>query len=321
MKKFALLAVPALVLVGCTAEPAGPNTYADWAPQLDFNCSSFNEGDTAELISVTGEFGEQPQVSFPYPISGDGVETKVVIEGDGGQIVGGQRVALHFAGYNAGNGDGFQASEFASDQFIYQDLVVGNNPDFCTALTGVQVGSRVAVLLSPESAHNSNGIESLGIASDDGVVFIFDVLEAFLPRATGEAQSPEAGMPTVILAPAGQPGIQIPNQDAPSEFRRTVLIEGGGEPIAIDDEVLVHYTGWTWDGDQFDSSWDRGAPATFTVSNSGLIEGFVQALDGVTIGSQVVAVIPPDLGYGDSAQGSIPAGSTLIFVVDILGKN
>ena len=321
MKKFALLAVPALLLAGCASEPAGPKTYADFASDLELNCSTYDAGTAAALVEVKGEFGEQPQVSFPYPISGSGVETKVIIEGNGGQIVGGQRVALHFAGYNAANGDSFQASDFTGDQFIYQDLIAGNSPDFCTALTGVQVGSRVAVLLSPASAHSGNGIESLGIAPEDGVLFIFDVLDAFLPRATGQSQAPEAGMPTVILAPGGQPGIQIPNSDAPTEFNRTVLIEGGGEPIALDDEVVVQYTGWTWDGNQFDSSWDRGTPATFTVSSASLIEGFVQALEGVTVGSQVIAVIPPDLGYGDRAQGSIPAGSTLIFVVDVLGKS
>ena len=100
-----------------------------------------------------------------------------------------------------------------------------------------------------------------------------------------------------------------------------MLIEGSGSVIEIGDDVTVHYTGWTWDGEQFDSSWDRQAPANFSVSPDGLIEGFVQALEGVKVGSQVIAVIPPDLGYGDVDQGSIPAGSTLIFVIDVLGKD
>jgi peptidylprolyl isomerase len=97
-------------------------------------------------------------------------------------------------------------------------------------------------------------------------------------------------------------------------------ILGKGEPIAIGDTVVLQYSGWTWEGEQFDSSWERGAPASFTVASEGLIEGFVRALDGATVGSQVIAVIPPELGYGDTAQGAIPAGSTLIFVIDILGK-
>jgi peptidylprolyl isomerase len=97
-----------------------------------------------------------------------------------------------------------------------------------------------------------------------------------------------------------------------------VLIEGSGDEIEIGDVVNVHYSGWTWDGTQFDSSWEDGIPAEFTVSDQSLIAGFVQALEGVKAGSQVVAVIPPELGYGEAGNRSIPGGATLIFVVDVL---
>ena len=321
MKKLLALAASSLLLAGCAAAETEPQGYAEMSTKLEANCEAFATGDAAELISAEGPLGQQPEVSFPFPISGSGVETKVIIEGSGGEIVGGQRVSLHYAGFNAATGEQFQASDFASEDYIFQDLIQGNNPDFCKALTGIQVGSRVAILLNPEAAHDGAGVPALGIESDHGIVFIFDVIDAFLPRAVGDARSAEAGMPTVILAPQGQPGLQIPAEDAPAEFRRTVLIEGTGEPIAIGDQVVVHYTGWTWEGEQFDSSWDRISPAVFTVSANSLIEGFVQALDGVKIGSQVIAVIPPELGYGDSAQGSIPAGSTLIFVIDVLGRD
>ncbi|MGO1630249.1 MAG: FKBP-type peptidyl-prolyl cis-trans isomerase, partial [Microbacterium sp.] len=77
------------------------------------------------------------------------------------------------------------------------------------------------------------------------------------------------------------------------------------------------YTGVTWDERTvFDSSWDRGA-ATFEMAN--LIPGFTQGLTGQTVGSQVLIVVPPELGYGDQASGAVPAGATLVFVVDILG--
>lgn len=321
MKKILALLAPVVLIAGCAATETEPEGYAQMSTQLANNCEAYSTGDAADLISAAGALGEQPEVSFPYPLAGTGVETKVIIEGSGGQIVGGQRVSLHYAGFNAATGEQFQASDFTSDDYIFQDLVQGNSPDFCKALTGVQVGSRVAVLLDPQAAHNSAGIPALGIADEDGIIFIFDVVDAFLPRAVGDARSAEAGMPTVVLAPQGQPGIQVPAEAPPTEFRRTVLIEGSGEPVAVGDQVIVHYSGWTWEGEQFDSSWDRISPASFTVSSNSLIEGFVQALEGVKIGSQVIAVIPPDLGYGDSAQGSIPAGSTLIFVIDVLGKD
>ena len=321
MKKLLALIAPVLLIAGCAAAETEPQGYAQMSTKLENYCEPFSTGDAADLISAAGELGQQPEVSFPYPLEGTGVETKVIIEGSGGAIVGGQRVSLHYAGFNAATGEQFQASDFTTDDYIFQDLVQGNSPDFCKALTGVQVGSRVAVLLDPEAAHDSAGIPALGIEASDGIIFIFDVVDAFLPRAVGDARAAEAGMPTVILAPQGQPGIQVPAEDAPSEFRRTVLIEGTGEPIEIGDQVVVHYAGWTWEGEQFDNSWDRISPASFTVSSNSLIEGFVQALEGVKVGSQVIAVIPPDLGYGDSAQGSIPPGSTLIFVIDVLGKD
>ena len=59
----------------------------------------------------------------------------------------------------------------------------------------------------------------------------------------------------------------------------------------------MHYTGVKWsDGTVFDSSWEAGAPATF--ATTGVVEGFKQALEGQTVGSQVLVVIPPAFGYG-----------------------
>ena len=320
INKVTAIATTALLLSSCASAPTQTGEYADAVAGLSATCETYKTGDAVKLVEASGEFNTQPTVTFPFPISGTGLETSVLIEGSGGLVVGSQRVGMHFAGYNASTGVQFQASEFGSEDYIYQDLIPGNSPDFCGALTGVPVGSRVAILLSPEAVHQGAGIPNLGLAPEDGVVFVFDIVKAFLPRANGDAKPAETGMPTVILAPSGQPGIQIPQTDAPREFRRTILIEGRGEKVAIGDNVTVHYTGWTWLGEEFDSSWPRQAPAAFDVTTDGLIEGFVQALDGVAVGSQVIAVIPPELGYGDSAQGSIPPGSTLIFVIDVLGK-
>jgi peptidylprolyl isomerase len=83
--------------------------------------------------------------------------------------------------------------------------------------------------------------------------------------------------------------------------------------------VTVHYTGVNWNtGVIFDSSWTRGEPTTFNTRQ--VIGGFTAALEGQTVGSQVLVVIPPDQGYG--AAGSPPdigGTDTIVFVVDILG--
>lgn len=83
--------------------------------------------------------------------------------------------------------------------------------------------------------------------------------------------------------------------------------------------MTVQYKGWLLGGDAskpFDSSWSRGGPATFSLSQ--VVKGWTNGLAGQTVGSQVLLVVPPSEGYGDTAQNGIPANSTLVFVVDIL---
>jgi peptidylprolyl isomerase len=88
------------------------------------------------------------------------------------------------------------------------------------------------------------------------------------------------------------------------------------------DNVTLHYSGFLWDsGSKFDSSWDRGEPVQFEVSPGMLIEGFLSAVVGQEVGSRVVVVIPPALGYGQQASATIPANSTLVFVIEILGTS
>ncbi len=72
-----------------------------------------------------------------------------------------------------------------------------------------------------------------------------------------------------------------------------------------------------WDtGEVFDSSWQNGAP--ISIAGNTYVEGFIQALEGQKVGSQVLVVIPPALGYGEEASDQNPlAGQTLVFVVEI----
>lgn len=321
MKKISALLIATLVLSGCAAQsdPEGSPSATETASGT--SCEKYQGGAQVDSVTIEQGFGVQPATTFPVPLVGEGMQTKVFVAGSGPEVTGSQQVLLHFAAYNAATGEELQATEFGSEQVVPQMLAPNSKPDFCHALSGVKAGSRVAVLLDPANAHDGNGIPTLGVAADDSVLFVFDVVDVMLAKATGEAKPAEAGFPTVILAPSGQPGLQLLKAEPPTEFKRSILIEGEGEEVKVGDTLSVHYSGFLWnDGTQFDSSWEKGQPAQFTISNEGLIEGFVLALDGVSVGSQVVAIIPPEYGYGDAAQGSIPPGSTLIFVIDVLGK-
>jgi len=113
---------------------------------------------------------------------------------------------------------------------------------------------------------------------------------------------------------------KVPWKKTDSGLEFHVLAQGDGEKVAEGDEVTCHYTGWRTDGVLFDSS-VGGVPSTFTLRNPGVIAGWVEGVPKVNVGGTVLLRIPPDLGYGDAGrQPSIPPGATLVFEVEIKGR-
>jgi FKBP-type peptidyl-prolyl cis-trans isomerase FklB len=102
-----------------------------------------------------------------------------------------------------------------------------------------------------------------------------------------------------------------------SGLQYQVLTEGTGPKPLPSDKVKCHYHGTLLDGTVFDSSVDRGQPVDFQVT--GVIQGWVEALQLMPVGSKWRLFLPPNLGYGDNAAGpKITPGSTLIFDVELL---
>ncbi len=131
-------------------------------------------------------------------------------------------------------------------------------------------------------------------------------VSAGVPALTGTPTDLTAA--TQAQAGAGQPPTELLTQD---------VVTGTGPAATPADTVDVQYTGTLYsDGTLFDSSWSRGQPATFPLSQ--VVEGFTQGITGMQPGGRRVIVIPPELGYGDTTRGPIPGGSTLVFVVDLV---
>ena len=109
------------------------------------------------------------------------------------------------------------------------------------------------------------------------------------------------------------------NAAASRELVSTELRPGNGEPAALDDLITVEYCGvGLTTGALFDSSWARGAPATFPLSQGSLIQGWVDGIPGMQVGERRVLVIPSELAYGDNPPPGIAPGETLVFVVELL---
>jgi FKBP-type peptidyl-prolyl cis-trans isomerase len=107
--------------------------------------------------------------------------------------------------------------------------------------------------------------------------------------------------------------------DNMTEFKIETLEEGSGDQVVKSgDTITVHYTGTLVDGTKFDSSVDRGEPFTFTIGSGQVIQGWEQGFSGMKVGEKRRLTIPPEMGYGDRATGSIPANSVLIFEVELI---
>lgn len=102
-----------------------------------------------------------------------------------------------------------------------------------------------------------------------------------------------------------------------SGLQYEVLTEGSGPKPTPDDRVTVNYKGTLLDGTQFDSSYDRGQPATFPVT--GVIPGWIEAMQLMPVGSKYKLYIPPDLAYGERGAGNkIGPGALLVFEIELL---
>ncbi|MEV4947346.1 FKBP-type peptidyl-prolyl cis-trans isomerase [Streptomyces sp. NPDC053755] len=117
-----------------------------------------------------------------------------------------------------------------------------------------------------------------------------------------------------------KPAIGLPEGDAPSELTLRDLVVGDGPEARPGRVVQVHYVGVAFaSGREFDASWDQGLPFKFAVGGGRVIKGLDRGIRGMRVGGRREVIVPPRLGYGNQSPSPlIPAGSTLVFVVDLL---
>ncbi len=280
--------------------------------------SPFAAGDNSNAVTASGRVGSAPRVDFPTPLVAKDGQVSVLERGDGPVAYPGSTVEYFITVFDSETGEESGTSGYGDDAVLRR--VVGNGDAVARILTCVPAGSRVSFVGTTASLAEEPTEEQL--AAEGTLVAVVDVVEVYLGKANGWDQFPQAGMPSVVRAPNGEPGLIVPNEDPPAELRIALLKAGAGDVVEEGDSVIVQYTGMVWGNDTpFDSSWSgtpERPPAPALLNLDDVVPGFAQALIGQKVGSQVLAVIPPDLGYGDNEQQSIPSGSTLIFVIDIL---
>ena len=118
-----------------------------------------------------------------------------------------------------------------------------------------------------------------------------------------------------------KPEIDFPDFDPPADLEVTDITVGDGPEAASGQTVKVHYVGVAHStGEEFDASWNRGAPLDFRLGVGMVIAGWDQGIAGMKVGGRRKLTIPPELGYGArGAGGVIPPNATLKFDVELLG--
>ncbi|RNL87020.1 FKBP-type peptidyl-prolyl cis-trans isomerase [Halostreptopolyspora alba] len=300
----------------------------------DWKTPAFLQSDEEELDerlpTVTGEVGEEPELEFPDIAPPEEQISGVIHENDEGEgelIRADDMLLAHIVDYQwtaKGEYEKTQSTYEAGAPVVLQLEQMGE--ELTSDLVDQRVGSRVEYVFPPQDPEEA---AAMGQPEPEpgASVSVVDVKDRF---GKGETVSGEQttdggdGLPTAKDEGSDEPEISVPEGDPPEDLESVQLIEGDGPEVEAEQQLIVQYTGVTWDeGEVFDSTWSRdGAPATFAIGAGQVIEGWDEGLVGENVGSRVMLAVPEDMAYGgEDAQQSgqdNPEGA-LVFVVDILG--
>lgn len=326
----ALLIVPALVLTACGGEDADKKkddsaSSPDKAAQTEVP----KPVDSASpMPEVSGAAGKKADITIPKGKPSDDFVVNTVSEGKGAEVKKDDMVVTNFTGKVWQGGKPLAGSYDKGG--APQVIPAGSKniiPAFSQSVMGQKIGSRVLVVAPPAAGFGSGGQQQLGVKGTDTLVFALDIESVIPKKAEGEQAEIPSDLPQVKADKEEPAVISVPKNDPPKELVDDVLIEGKGEEVKKGQTVYMQYSGAAWKPNEgkpeaklFDSSWKTGAPFTTQIGAGQVIKGWDDGLVGKKVGSRVLLVVPPELGYADQAKGAdLPKNSTLVFVVDILG--
>lgn len=315
--KAAKLVLAALAAAGMLAALAACGNSSSSSASASSQASSSLA--KLEGVSATGESGQEPQVHFKTPMTISQKSYAVLIDGTGAKIKEGDTVCYQYMVYNARTGSQID-STWKDAPSCTLTLNSSMDSDFDQVLSSQKVGASVA-FGTPGSQENSSASGTAN--SGDAYISVMTLISVVktLSKAEGtQVENIPSDLPKVTSnSSTGEPSVDFNNYKSDGQFVAQTIIKGSGPVVSSSGSVVVKYSGWVLGTKKlFQSTWNEGnTTASFSLANT--IEGFQKGLSGQTVGSQVLLIIPPSMGYGSNAQSGIPANSTLVFVVDILG--
>ena len=298
-------------------DTATDTTSEDSAAEDDADTTSTVEVSTdARGVEVSEDLDSKPEITLPDGEPPAELVVVDIVEGDGEVVPEGATVTTDYVGVSWTNdGEEFDSSWDRGEPATFP--LSGVIQGWTEGIPGMKVGGRRLLIIPPDQAYGE-AAPSPAIAANDTLVFVIDLVEVVPP--------PEPITPTTDARGVevegdldSKPEIMLPGGEPPAELVVVDIVEGDGEVVPFDAAVTTDYVGvsWTNDGEEFDSSWDRGEPATFPLS--GVIPGWTEGIPGMKVGGRRLLIIPPDMAYGASAPSpAIAANDTLVFVIDMV---
>lgn len=290
---LATLSLAVLTLTGCAAGPTFAGEVCD---------RTSHAGSVEDSVTVEGDLGEAPDVTVYTPVKTDETAFADIITGEGETLTSTvQPMVLDIAFYGGESGEKLYESEYNGDTSRVHNISywAQRSPGLESVLECAAGGSRVVAVLTPEDFGEAN-VEAFGLAKDENIVAVVDVLDVYLAHAEGASQFNDArGLPTVVRAPDGTPGVIIPDSAAPESAVTQTLIKGDGAKVEKESTIVTNIMALGWDDKTVTSSTWGAEPN---------IGPAAKELVGATVGSQLLVVVP-------AADGN-PA---TVIVVDILG--
>ncbi|MDN3022208.1 FKBP-type peptidyl-prolyl cis-trans isomerase [Streptomyces sp. S.PB5] len=331
-RRSLLIAVPAgmATLAACGDDDGSSSAEASDSPSPSASATSGAPAPKIvdgplPAITAGAKFDEKPTVAKGSGEPSKDLAVKTVIAGSGRTVAENDFIQANYLGQIWSTAKVFDNSYDRKTPLIIQLAQSSIIDSWRYALAGKKTGSRVLFATPPAWGYGSTGNAQAGIKGTDTLVFVVDIQNTFNAKSSADGKTvaqDDTGLPKVGTNTDGKaPSIDIPKSDAPTKLVADYVLEGDGEEVGAQDSVLVQYKGVLWDtGKEFDSTYSRKALTSFSLTQ--VVKGWSQGLTGKKVGSRVLIVIPPSLGYGDSPpQGSgIKKDSTLVFSVDILAK-
>lgn len=283
-------------------------------------------GAASDSITVEGEFGTKLTLTSELPDSVDTTERTVIETGLKGNTDPIDLEDSTFTSLTVFDGADGSVAEFTQTMLDGK----GGYAEWVKQTLNCASGGDRVVIVAPKQ-------EVLGEANaepGENLIIVSDLYVPGLEHAEGTEVELPAGTPEVSIADNGEPTITVPDDvTVPTSLTVHTMVEGEGDVIEPGDMVFVHYRGVILrTGEEFDSSWSRGAYSNFNAATQEeaaevgatlpVIAGFRDALVGQTVGSRVMSLVPAeDGGYGGERleQMGHQKDDVMVFVLDILG--